>query len=66
MSNEIETLIAQALEEGLFKSRGDAIVCASVCSPIKLGTRRPDIDSLINTIEIRRKHKKGVKGLWQD
>jgi len=60
----LHSLIDEALKEDLFKSRGEAIICASVSSPIVLGRRRPDIDSLRNTIEIRRKHKKGVERLW--
>ncbi len=61
----LHSLIDNALKEDLFKSRGEAIVCASICSPLKNRQHQPDIDSLINTIEIRRRHKKGVERLWQ-
>lgn len=63
--NNLESLISQAIADKIFKSRQEAIICASICNPRVMGKLQPDIEDLKNVIKIRTEHKKGIKGLWK-
>ena len=61
INEQINSLIKQAVKEGLFASYGDAIVCAMVTSPLDKGRREATIKALEQTIEVRRKDKNETK-----
>lgn len=50
----IESLLNRAMAEGLFFSKEEALLCASVTGTKKMGTFIPSLRGLEQTIEVRR------------
>lgn len=55
--NDLDGLIKQAVNDGIFANYGEALICASVTTPVKFGRHEPDIEALRQTIEVRQRGK---------
>lgn len=59
-NNDFEALMklaVQAFKDGDCFSIGEGLVLAAICGPTRLGQRKPDIEVLRQTVEVRRRDK---------
>jgi hypothetical protein len=55
--NDLDAIINQAVSDGIFANYSEAMICASVTTPVKFGRHEPDIKALRQTIEVRQRGK---------